>query len=559
MDNYQIADSFSLLAKLTDVHGENSFKAKSYASAAFTIEKLPVQLSETTHKNIFLIKGIGESTGKKIVELLETGSLRSLEEMIEKTPPGVMELLNIKGIGPKKINTIWKEMEIESVGELLYACRENRLKLFKGFGEKTQQNVIETIEFYLKSKGSFLFSQANLMAEATKSFFENLFSPTKIALTGTYIRQLEIINELQLVVDDSTENIEHTLSSVAEFELIENNQRDLLYRASIGLKIRLFGCDDKPFMQQVFFNNCSGEFGEAFAKQFKNINYAECDNEEAIFTAANLNHIPASVRESVAVIERASQGKLPALLQVADIKGIIHSHSNWSDGSYTIEEMAKAAIKKNFEYLVISDHSKSAFYANGLDEGRIKEQHLYIDELNKQLAPFKIFKSIESDILNDGSLDYSSAILSTFDLVIASIHSNLKMTEEKAMMRLINAIDNPYTTILGHMTGRLLLSRKGYPVDHKKIIDVCAANNVVIELNAHPSRLDIDWRHIEYALEKNVLISIDPDAHSVDGFGDILYGVLVAQKAMMSKENNLSSFGLKELEAFLQQKKIARH
>ena len=208
MDNYQIAGSFSLLAKLTDIHGENSFKAKSYASAAFAIEKLPVQLSETPHEKIFSIKGIGESTGKKIIELLTTGVLNALEEMIAKTPPGVMELLNIKGIGPKKIATIWKEMEIESVGELLYACKENRLKLYKGFGEKTQDNVIETIEFYLKSKGSFLFSQLHLMADAVKNFFEKIFLTNKIELVGAYKRQLEIIHELQVVIDDTTENIE---------------------------------------------------------------------------------------------------------------------------------------------------------------------------------------------------------------------------------------------------------------------------------------------------------------------------------------------------------------
>jgi DNA polymerase (family 10) len=308
-------------------------------------------------------------------------------------------------------------------------------------------------------------------------------------------------------------------------------------------------------MHQVFFKNCSDEFGEAFAEKYNSIDYATCENEEVVFTRAKLSYIPPACRESVSTIKKAASGNLPSLLQTSDIKGIIHSHSNWSDGGFTIEEMAKAAIHKGFEYLVISDHSKSAFYANGLQESRIKEQHIYIDELNKQLAPFKILKSIESDILNDGNLDYSDAILSTFDLVIASIHSNLKMSEEKAMIRLLNAIENPYTTILGHMTGRLLLSRKGYPVDHKKIIDACAANSVVIELNAHPSRLDIDWRHIEYALEKNVLISIDPDAHSLDGFDDIKYGVWVAQKALVCKENNLSSFGLKELEAFLLKKK----
>ncbi|HEY5968641.1 MAG TPA: PHP domain-containing protein, partial [Chitinophagaceae bacterium] len=224
-------------------------------------------------------------------------------------------------------------------------------------------------------------------------------------------------------------------------------------------------------------------------------------------------------------------------------------------GDNTLEQMAEECIKLGLEYLVISDHSKTAVYANGLTEERIREQHRQVDQLNEQYKPFKIFKSIECDILGDGSMDYSNNILSTFDLVIASVHSNLKMSEEKAMMRLMKAIENPYTTILGHMTGRLLLSRSGYPVDHKKIIDACAANHVVIELNAHPRRLDIDWRYIEYAIDKGVLISIDPDAHSLDGYNDIRYGVLAAQKAGLSKEQNLSSFSLNEFEKFLTDRK----
>jgi DNA polymerase (family 10) len=237
-----------------------------------------------------------------------------------------------------------------------------------------------------------------------------------------------------------------------------------------------------------------------------------------------------------------------------DIRSIIHSHSNWSDGMNTVEEMANECIKRGFEYLVISDHSQTAFYANGLKEDKIKEQHRYIDELNNKLEPFKIFKSIESDILNDGSLDYPDRILKTFDLVIASVHSNLKMMEEKAMARLIKAIENPYTRILGHMTGRLLLSRNGYPVDHKKIIEACAANNVVIEINAHPRRLDMDWKWIDYAIEKNVLLSINPDAHALDGFDDVKYGVLAAQKGGLTKENNLSSFSLQKFEKWLKKK-----
>ena len=214
--------------------------------------------------------------------------------------------------------------------------------------------------------------------------------------------------------------------------------------------------------------------------------------------------------------------------------------------------MAAECIKRGWEYMVISDHSQTAFYANGLKEDRIHEQHRQIDQLNSQLAPFRIFKSIESDILNDGSLDYPEEVLKTFDLVIASVHSNLGMSEEKANARLIKAIENPYTRILGHMTGRLLLSRNGYPVDHRLIIDACEANKVVIELNAHPRRLDIDWRWISYALEKEVLLSINPDAHALEGFNDVKYGVLAAQKGGLTVKNNLSSFSLREFESFLQ-------
>jgi len=554
MDNAQIADCFSLLAKLTDIHGENSFKAKSYSSAAFTIDKLPVPLSSTPREKIFSIKGIGESTGKKVIELLETGELKILNDLIEKTPAGILEMLRIKGIGPKKIATIWKEMEIETVGELLYACKENRLKLYKGFGEKTQTNVIETIEYYLKSKGSFLFAQMEVITAPLKSFFEKIFSSSKVEFTGAYKRHLEIVDELEIVIDDSIAAAENKLSAIPDFELLEKNETNLLYKTQLGPKIRVHPCDEKDFIKAVFTKGCSPEFISAFPA----VDYTTCKNEAAIFSAAQANFIPAFLRETSEVITRAKQSPLPELIQPSDIKGIIHSHSNWSDGRDTIEDMATAAIAKGFEYLVLSDHSKSAFYAGGLYEERIKEQHHYIDELNTRLAPFKIFKSIESDILNDGNLDYSDAVLSTFDLVIASVHSNLKMTEEKAMVRLLNAIQHPYTTILGHMTGRLLLSRKGYPVDHKKIIDACVAHNVVIELNAHPSRLDIDWRHIGYALEKNALISIDPDAHSVEGFNDVRYGVLVAQKAMVSKEQNLSSFSLAEFESFIAIKKSNR-
>jgi DNA polymerase (family X) len=556
MDNYSIADHFSLLAKLMDIHGENSFKAKSYSSAAFTIEKLPLQLSETPQEKIAGIKGIGDSTAKKILELLQTGKLKALEEIIAATPPGIIEMLGIKGIGPKKIATIWKELEIETIGELLYACNENRLTLYKGFGEKTQNNIRDSIQFYMSHQGHFLFSQAEALVPAVEDKLVDLFTRDAVRLTGAFRRQAPTIEEIEFVIAVPITMIEEKMAGMEQSVLKEKLDDQLLYLVGERVRLLLYACEPDTLAERMFFTTGSAAFNEAFRAAFPSADFSNATSEEDIFTELGIPYIPPYLRETAAVIEKAKANTLPsAIIQADSIRGIIHSHSNWSDGSNTLEEMAVSARDKGLEYLVISDHSKSAFYANGLQEDRIRAQHQQIEELNQQLAPFKIFKSIESDILNDGSLDYPDAVLATFDLVIASVHSNLKMNEEKAMMRLLNAIANPYTTILGHPTGRLLLSRNGYPVDHKAIIDACAKHKVVIELNAHPSRLDIDWRYIDYAIEQNVLISIDPDAHTIDGFDDCRYGVLVAQKGGLTASNNLSSFSLTAFEAFITNRK----
>ena len=556
MDNAAIAENFSLLSKLMDIHGENSFKTKTYSIAAYNIDKMPEPLKDTPREKLFSIKGIGDSIGKKVIEMLDTGSLKVLEEYIQKTPTGVVEMLNIKGIGPKKIHTIWKEMGIESVGELLYACNENRLTLFKGFGEKTQVNVQEAIEFYLQNQGTFLYAQIDEVFPQVDAYLKKIFSPSTVRVTGAFRRQETTIDELEFVILENNQLIKPKFQTAQPPELLEETATSLLYKLKNGLKLRLYtGGINRA--EELFRTTGSKEFVEAFLKKYKDIKCKgdETENDEIIFEKAKIPYIPPMLRESAAIIDKAKSRSLPELIQSADIKSIIHSHSNWSDGATTIEEMAKECVKRGFEYLVISDHSKAAAYANGLTEERIREQHRYVDELNKKLKPFKIFKSIECDILNDGSMDYADKILTTFDLVIASVHSNLKMNEEKAMMRLMKAIENPYTTILGHMTGRLLLSRNGYPVDHKKIIDTCAANHVVIELNAHPRRLDIDWKYIDYALQKNVLISIDPDAHYLEGFDDVKYGTLAAQKGGLTKEKNLSSFSLKQFEEFLEKRR----
>ncbi|MFM9911212.1 MAG: helix-hairpin-helix domain-containing protein [Chitinophagaceae bacterium] len=552
IDNYFIADQFSLLSKLMDIHGENSFKARSYGAAAFNIEKLPEQLILLPIEKIASLKGIGESVAKKIAEIIETGKLQALYEIISKTPPGVIEMLNIKGIGPKKISTIWKEMDIESIGELLYACNENRLLLFKGFGAKTQQNVQEAIEFYFQNQGSFLYSEIEAIFPSVKAFLEKCFGETNVQVTGSYRRQLLTIDELEFVLFSTKELVRKAFQTTVPPELLEETENSLFYKLKNGLKLRLF-IESTKTCERQFLTTGSAIFTNSFLEKFPETDFT--GTEADIFSNAGLNYIPPFLRESSNIINQAQNKILFNTIQLTDIRGIIHSHSNWSDGSNTIEEMAKACIDKGYEYLVISDHSKAAAYAGGLSEQKIQEQHRYIDELNDTFSPFKIFKSIECDILGDGNMDYSNTILATFDLVIASVHSNLKMTEEKAMMRLIRAIENPYTTILGHPTGRLLLSRNGYPIDHKKIIDTCAEHQVVIELNAHPRRLDVDWQWIPYAMEKNILLSIDPDAHTTEGFNDCRYGVLAAQKGGLTKENNLSSFSLIEFEAFLSKRK----
>ncbi len=552
VSNEVIAESFSLLSRLMDIHGENPFKIKSYAAASFSIDKLTEDLSAIPREKIMSIKGIGPSIGKQIIEILDTGELSQLHEIITKTPSGIIEMLRIKGLGPKKISTVWKEMEIESIGELMYACDENRLMLYKGFGEKTQHNIRETISFYLRSQGSFLFAEVEgYVLSIHKKLLES-FPGELISITGSFRRHLEIIDQADWITSLPVSRlIPFFIANKLPIE--EEKPDELLITGQENIKLKFHIIPKDSFYSRLFETSCSEAFLDNWKKQFKQNSAIE--SEEMIFQQAGIHFIPAPLREDPAIIEKARKAPLPALINFSDVKGIIHSHSNWSDGLNTIEEMAKACIEQGYEYLVISDHSKSAFYANGLSEERIREQHLYVDELNAKLAPFHIFKSIESDILNDGRLDYSDQILSTFDLVIASVHSNLKMSEEKAMSRLLTAIQNPYTRILGHPTGRLLLSRAGYPVDHKTLIDACAAHAVVIELNAHPRRLDLDWRWVDYALQKNVMISIDPDAHSIAGYHDIHYGVLAAQKGGVTAANNLSSFSLEQMKEFVSKKR----
>jgi len=554
MTNYEIADHFSLLSKLMDIHGENAFKSKTYSINAYNIEKLPKEISEMDDAELFSMKGIGDSTGKKIREIQHTGKMEALETILAITPPGILEMMNIKGLGPKKIALIWKEMGLESVGELEYACNENRLVTVKGFGEKTQKAILESIVYLRKNQGFHLWAEVEETGKQLLEQLQKVFTGNKFALTGDIRRQSDTLEFIEIVTDINRDFLNKQFQPIPDTVIEDEPNNRLLLRMPQQPVIRFHITDTNSFYRTLFETTGSDEFMSEFLTKYKLPETPQ--SEEEIFSSNNLSYIQPALRETATILELSAKGSMKELIQASDIKGIIHSHSTWSDGMETIELMAKAALDKGFEYLVISDHSQSAYYANGLTPERIAMQHLEVDAINAKLMPhFKVFKSIEADILGDGRLDYNDGILATFDLVIASVHSNLKMTLEKAMERVMTAIKNPYTTILGHPTGRLLLSREGYPLDHKKVIDACAEHGVVIEINAHPRRLDLDWRWIEYAAEKGVLLSIDPDAHSVAGYKDIYYGVMSAQKGGLIKEQNLSSYTLKEFEAFLERSK----
>jgi DNA polymerase (family 10) len=523
MNTEEIAQALKLTAQLMELHEENPFKIKSIANAAYKLDKTDIDLDGKSLEELSAIEGVGKSIAAKINELQTTGNLKELSEMVAKTPIGVIEMLKIKGIGPKKVGQLWRELEIESTGELLYACNENRLLTLKGFGEKTQEQVKKQIEFFQMNAGKFLYASVEKFAMDLVTDLKMMYKTELVSLTGQMRRRCEVIDRVEVLIayEGNVEAISDT-----------------------AVKVEIIQCTPEQFQAKLFETTASQEH----LSKISNFKFQIVDSEENIYSSYGLQYIEPELREGLDEIELAKSNKIPKLIELTDLKGILHNHSTWSDGMNTLKDMALYCKELGYEYLGMCDHSQSAFYANGLKPDRVAAQQAEIDQLNKELAPFKIFKGIESDILNDGSLDYPEEVLKSFDFIVASVHSNLKMPEEKATARLLRAIENPYTTILGHPTGRLLLSRPGYPIDHKKIIDACAANGVIIELNAHPYRLDIDWRWIRYCVEKGVKISINPDAHEKSGYHDMYFGTLAARKGMLTKEMCFNALALEEIE-----------
>ena len=537
MNTEKIAAKLKLTGQLQELHGQNPFKVKALINAAYRLDKTDINLEGKNIEELAALEGIGKSIASKIYELQTTGKLEELEEALSITPIGVIEMLRIKGIGPKKVGQLWKELEVESPGELLYACNENRLVALKGFGEKTQAAVKKYIEFSMESKGKFHYASCEATALALVEYLKTQTGSAFISLSGDIRRKSIIIEKIEIVAAVSEQKIN-----------LENfiNERQI--------PIQIHTCDEESFAQVLFQTTGNS----SHIKQLETFSYRgdlNPETEEDLYAGYELEYIEPELREGRGELILAHNNNLPKLIEATDLKGILHNHSKYSDGMNTLAQMANRCRELGYSYFGICDHSQSAFYANGMKPETVLEQQLEIDELNNKMASFKIFKGIESDILNDGSLDYKKEILETFDFVVASIHSNLKMDQEKATARLLKAIENPFTTILGHPTGRLLLSREGYPIDHKKIIEACAANGVAIELNAHPYRLDIDWTWIPYCIDKGVLISINPDAHETEGLLDLHWGTAAARKGMLTKETCLNAMNLEEITKWFESKK----
>ncbi|MFN8355440.1 MAG: PHP domain-containing protein [Spirosomataceae bacterium] len=556
MQNADIIEVLELTAKLLELHGENEFKIRTYSSAAFQLDKSPLDLVTTSVEDLIKTPGVGKSMALKIEEIRTTGQLAELNDLLARTPEGVIEMFKVQGIGAKKIRQIWLEVGIDNLHDLLLACEDNRIAHLKGFGERTQATIRESLLFLFSNASKLRMDKAEALAQVLYDELEKQFS--EVEMVGELRRKSEVVSVIQLVVGaESPMVVQRLLNSLEFLQQDEAISSPFVWRGKFvdkAIPIEVLICTPSVFQKEVFIHTAAPAHlaqRTANGTLLQVVQKQAIISEEEVYEKAGVPFVIPEMREGTFELDWLKTHQNEELITWEALKGILHNHSTYSDGKHSLAEMARFCKELGFDYLGIADHSKTASYANGLNEYRVKQQHEEIERLNAELAPFKILKGIESDILADGSLDYTDDILASFDYVVASVHQNLKMDKHKATQRLLRAIENPYTTILGHPTGRLLLSREGYPVDYKVIIDACAEKGVVIEINASPYRLDLDWRWIQYCLDKGVMLSINPDAHEKDGYFDMHYGVAIARKGGLTKAMTFNALSLNEMEAYL--------
>lgn len=566
MDKHGVAQALEEIGTLLELKGDNPFKIRAYQNAVRTLETLSEDFDILVEqKRLQELPGIGKDLDEKITELYNTGHLKYLDELRREFPVGLPDLLKIPGLGPKKVKALYEKLGIHSVGELEYACKENRLLDLEGFGSKTQKNILKGIEFNKKNKGAYLFDAAFETAQSVLSKIQKFPGILESEIAGSVRRRKEVVHDLDLVASAKKGNEVGLMKKFCALsstgEIIGQGETKSSIRLENGMQVDLRIVNEKEYPYALLHFTGSKEHNtllRSIAKDkglklneyglFKGEKLIPCKSESEIYKALGMEYIPPELREASGEIEVAQKNKIPDLIEEKDLQGIFHVHSTWSDGSAEIEAMAKAAMKLGFKYMGISDHSQSATYAGGLGPEDVKKQQNEIDALNAKLKGFKILKGIESDILANGKLDYSEAILKKFDFVIASVHSRFKMTEEEMTDRLITALQNPYTTILGHISGRLLLARDAYKLNYKKIFQIAAQHGKMIEINANPHRMDLDWRLLKQAKELGVKFCINPDAHSPEGIKDTFFGIGIARKGGLTKKDVFNTESLANVE-----------
>jgi DNA polymerase (family 10) len=532
--NAALAEILRQMAFLAELRDENPFKVRALANAGDIIEDLPDDVADLMASGgIKKVAGVGKGTQAITQEFVSTGTVKELEELRGDLPPTILELREVRGLGPKKIKALHDALGISSLTELEYACEENRLVDLKGFGEKTQASVLKNVRSLLGNKGKVILPVALREAADEREALEKLGGVKRVEATGEVRRHAEIVSSVDFVVEVEAKVLKKAGFTEAGEAWEKKSER--------GMRVRVFPASSKDFGTRLFETTGPAEFVKAFGP-------VECAaDEEDVFSKRKKTYVPPECRE----LGLASK----ELLEERDIRGVFHLHTTWSDGKNTLEEMAAAAEKLGYEYLGVSDHSQTAFYARGLDEKRVLEQKKEIEAVQKKHPKVRIFHGIESDILADGALDYPKAFLKNFDFVIASVHGQMKMGRAEMTKRLCGALRNPSTTWLGHWTGRLLLGREGYDFDVDEVLKCAATESKSIELNANPYRLDVDWRLLPRLKELGIPIGIHPDAHSVGGLEDTRYGVWMARKAGLGRASVLNTKPVREMEAWLRERR----
>jgi len=582
MDKAQVATTLDEIGTLLELQGENAFRCNAYHNAARTIQQLETNLEEVVAQGKLTdIPGIGETLGDKITALVQTGSLPFYEDLRKKTPPGLLEMLRLPGIGPKKVKALYDQLGLDTLGKLKAACEAGRVAELKGFGAKTQQKIVEGLAFLDQMGERVRLDQALPLARALLEGLEKVPDVIRIELCGSLRRRRETIKDIDLLIsaDDAAPIMDafvklpqvqqvtghgDTKASVVVAGVDDQGKRFLM-----NADLRVVSDEQFPFAQHYFTGSKEHNVAvrqRAIQRGLKLNEYelagpkkkVACKNEAAIYRALDLDYIEPELREHSGELEAAATHCLPELVGTSDLKGAFHCHSTWSDGANTLEDMARAAKRLGWKYLGIGDHSQSLTVANGLSVQRLHQQQADIDALNAKLGGIKLFKGTECDILGDGQLDYDDKVLAELDYVVASVHTHFNQTQEEMTQRIVRALSNPYVTMLGHPTGRLLLRREGYKVDLEAVLQAAAKYGKMIEINAHPMRLDLDWIHCKRARALGVKLVINPDAHSTGDLEYLPYGVSVARRGWLTKEDVFNAQSLAQASKHLESRRHAK-